>query len=332
MRLPRWDARSICAALAAAALVSCAGTSKPLPSSEYPALRSAVAPDDRGDLLYYTDDSNDAVWVMTYPLDKQIGSLNGLQGDPEAICSDTSGNVYVPQFRGGHNSIVAVYAHGALNPFLTMSAPGEPTACSVDPSTGNLAVAIYTYNPTQYPTGVAIYAHATGTPTLLTDARFQEMSACGYDDSGNLYVAGVDNSEDFAMDELPAGSTTFRKLTPPSGLTNGFLPRTLQWDGRYMTFGEFTGGDYSHQYAIYRFHISTKRVKIVGTTTLSVKEDEFYGDTSYYIKDDRVVTHGTQGRVLVYNYPKGGKARTRSRHVAGRDSSGLTVSVGTPGR
>jgi hypothetical protein len=317
-------------AVAALALASCAGTSQPVPPRGLPAARMQASPLDRGDLLYYTDDSNSAVHVLTYPLDKQIGNLTGIGGDPEAICSDASGNVFVPQFRGEYDSIVAEYAHGVLSPFATLTSPGEPTACSVDPVSGDLAVAIYSYQPSKVPTGVALYTGPTGTPTVLTDSRFQEMSTCGYDDSGNLYVAGVDSDEDFAMDELPAGSSSFRPLTVPPGLSNGFLPRTIQWDGRYMTFGQFIGGDYSHQYVIYRFRITAKKATIVGTTTLTVKEDQFYGDTSYFIKGDRVVTHGKAGRVLVYNYPKGGHARTRSRIVAGQDSSGLTISVGTP--
>ena len=88
-----------------------------------------------------------------------MGTLTGFAA-PYGQCTDKSGNVFITQFEA---SEVTEYAHGGTNPTKTLDTPGvNPVGCSVDPKTGNLAVANFISD--NYPGGILVFAHATGTP------------------------------------------------------------------------------------------------------------------------------------------------------------------------
>jgi hypothetical protein len=59
-----------------------------------------------------------------------------VSGEVGGDCSNRTGDVFVP-----NNTEVFEYAHGGTSPIATLSLPGNSgAACSIDPSTGNLAV------------------------------------------------------------------------------------------------------------------------------------------------------------------------------------------------
>ncbi|HEY6326958.1 MAG TPA: hypothetical protein VIW73_10665 [Candidatus Cybelea sp.] len=66
----------------------------------------------------------------------RVGRLGDLKY-PAGECADRPGNVYVAEFYGQD---VVEYAHAGASRIKTLAAPGFPLGCSIDPTTGNLAV------------------------------------------------------------------------------------------------------------------------------------------------------------------------------------------------
>ncbi len=115
------------------------------------------------DLLYVS--KYDDVDVFSYPAGKRVGTLTGFQS-PGGLCVDKAGDVFVTNF--GASNIVE-YAHGGTKPIATLSDPyQEPDDCSVDPTTGNLAVA-------NIGGSVSIYEGARGHPKQRTDSEIAYM-------------------------------------------------------------------------------------------------------------------------------------------------------------
>ena len=183
-----------------------------------------------GDLLYVA--SGDAVLVYSYPRAKLLQTLSGFEG-LDHLCVDAAGNVFVPSF--GLQEIFE-YAHGGEYPIAMLSdSAGYPYDCSVDPTTGNLAV-VNRYSPTDGGS-IAVYAHASGSPTIYTDSNFNLYYFSTYDDKGNLFVEGFDELGYSEFAELPAGGREFRTITLDTipDLENG-----LQWVGAYLAVGSAT--------------------------------------------------------------------------------------------
>jgi hypothetical protein len=215
---------------------------------------------------------------------------------------DKSGDVFVVDFGGeGGSAGIVEYAHGGTSPIATLSDPGyNPQACSIDPTTGNLAV---TNGPAE--NGgmgvVAIYADAKGDPTDYGDPKIDYMSFCGYDDKGNLFVDGTNSVETFKLDELPEGSSSFKgiKLTQaPSS------PLNLQWAGKYIALA-------ASNTVIY--HVTVKGAKgiIVGTTLLNGPVSGI--EMQFWIQGGTIIApYGTgedPDEIGFWKYPTGGRVR-----------------------
>ena len=113
-------------------------------------------------LVYVSDENLDNVYVFSYGTGRLVGTLKGFQ-DPNGLCADKAGNVWVTDFLSGR---IIEYAHGGTTPIATLSDDyGGPIACSVDRTTGNLGVATYQ-------SGVAVYKKAQGLPALFSDSKF----------------------------------------------------------------------------------------------------------------------------------------------------------------
>jgi hypothetical protein len=260
-----------------------------------PAATPAVAPAARratsGSLLYLT--SGGSVLVYSFPQLKLVGTLHKLV-HPAGLCTDAAGNVFVTELEGRR---ITEYAHGGTAPIARLSDPGaEPIACSVDPTTGNLAVA--NFAATSFGQGnVAVYAHATGTPTRYatpSGTQWFSVNACGYDASGNLYFAGIGYSG-FTIDgELAAGSGRTLDISIAATFTG---PGQVQWDGTYITFADRGSGE------IYQFAAHGNVLSQVGSVKLkrSGRVDQSW------ISGNLVVAPQVDGKVAyVYAYPHGG--------------------------
>lgn len=267
---------------------------------------SWMVPDAKSsDLLYIADDGTNDVYAYAYPHIKLKGALTGFV-EPYGECVDNVGDVFIADM--GASDIVE-YAHGGTSPIAVLSDPGYvPVACSVDPTSGTLAVT----NDQKESGGqgtVVIYKHAKGRPkAYYTDPVMAEVGYCDYDNKGDLFVDGLASGGAFRFAEIPAGSTSFRNITlsQPIGSPGG-----VQWDGRHIAVGDRVIN------VIYEFIIKGKKGTEVGTTPLigATEVDDFWIDRPNVIGPD----FGAKD-VGIWPYPSGGSPK--------KTIAGLTQPVG----
>ncbi len=253
----------------------------------------------RDNLLYVTDDTNPSyVYVFkdksNESKDTLVGTLTGFS-NPLGDCSDQAGDVFI--LNQGPGTIVE-YAHGGTSPIATLSDPADiEEGCSVDPTTGNLAVANIYHNGSGPPGGVVVYTPPyTGTPTVYSDSDLNQAYFCSYDRRGNLFVDG-DVSNSFALTELPKGSSTFRTISLNQSIS---VPGGVQWVGKYLAVGDEAAS------TIYEFTIRRGAGTEVGSTPLTGASEVF----QFAIQGDRVFAPNKTGGlgVAFYPYPAGGTA------------------------
>jgi hypothetical protein len=176
------------------------------------------------------------------------GTLVGTIDRPSyGTCSDSSGNVYMT----GVGS-VAEFAYGQTTPFATASVPGTAYSCSVDPTTGDVAVVLFC--ATGCGDEIAVFTNLNYPPQLYQTSALTQMLFCGYDASGDLFVDGY-NKAHFALAELPAGASTFSPIAVDQAIND---PGQVQWDGHYMTVED------AYLPVIYQFSISGSAATTVG--------------------------------------------------------------------
>ena len=255
-------------------------------------------------LLYISDFDGPYTAVFSYPKGKFTGILivggNGL-------CVDKKGDVFITSDQN-----IIEYAHGGKNPIATLSDPGSYAEdCSVDPTTGNLAVT----NSTGSSRGnVAVYKKASGTPTIYTDSGIYYYQDCGYDGDGNLFIDGITGGTPYVgFAELPKGGNTFTNIGLKKSIGE---PGGIQWDGKYMAVGD-QGGD------IYRYTISGGKATLKGATKL-------YGEgwiRQFWIEGSKVIGPNLNGSdAMFWYYPHGGEPfKTITKHL--QRPFGVTISL-----
>jgi hypothetical protein len=236
---------------------------------------------------------------------------------------DSAGNVWVTEQYGQD---VIKYAHGGTLRIATLSVPGFPTGCSVDPTTGNLAVVSWEeaqgYNSAG---GVFIFAHAAGTPTFYTDQNLFQYFPPGYDPKGNLFVQGYNPTVELV--ELPHGGSSFQEIS--LGNTSIWAPGGVMWDGQYMaaTDLQYQGGSTT---AIYRISVSGTTGTVVGTTVLNDSCSSNNAEVIQpWIAGSMLIggNHWCKYRVGFWNYPDGGNpTRLLPARIAPFGSNGQTIS------
>lgn len=263
-----------------------------------------MAPDAASqDVLYVTD----STWisVYSYPSGHLKGMLTGFDSTV-GLCVDKSGNVYATN---GIPAKIYVYAHGGKKRIRTLSVGKGilPVGCSIDPTTGNLAV-------TGFSQGADIFDGARGTPKFIKDKAYYEMQFCAYDDKGNLFVNGWGTQKRSAVAELQKGATEWDAIdldTPTDGDAG------LQWTGTRLAVGGYDPAK-SQNPVIYRYLISGLHGEKKGTTPLGTPGYEIL---QFLIDGTTVIVPnwakpGTRHlySVLYYAFPEGGdpeKAITR---------------------
>src|SRR5579862_4757435 len=76
------------------------------------------------------------VEVFSYPKGSVVGQLK-FQGLPLRLCSDRSGDVFIPVLTSrSNNNFIYEYAHGGTEPIAILTDSGVPFGCAVDPTTG----------------------------------------------------------------------------------------------------------------------------------------------------------------------------------------------------
>ena len=272
--------------------------------------RSWMSPDaKKNDLLYVSDENTNDVYVYSYPGLRLEGTLTGFNA-PFGECVDAHGNVFIAD---DDASQILEYAHGGTSPIATLNDPGfYPRGCSVDPTTGNLAV-VNIVSTSLKQGNIAIYKGAKGTPKYYSDVKVYNVYSCGYDNLGNLFIDGENQaSSSFAFAELPKAAKSIKnvRLNQSIAVAGG-----VQWDGKYVAVGD-QGGD------IYQFTVTGKKGTKTGTTILGGvgRNSEFWIQGSNIIVPDSYKRH-----VAIWDYPAGGPAERRVKGFS--DPIGATVSV-----
>jgi hypothetical protein len=185
-------------------------------------------------LMYASDETSQSVEVFKYDDGKRptltgnlVQPFAGLEY-PTAPCADKFGDVYVPDTYTG---VITEYAYGASTPKKTLDDRGNaPTGCSVDPTTGNLAVVNYSH------ASVSIYKQAMGEPKIHNIPNWPYTVFGAYDNEGNLFVSARDPNGVFGLFRLSRGSTSFRHMTVTGGTV--YFPGQLQWSNGYLLVGD----------------------------------------------------------------------------------------------
>ena len=116
------------------------------------------------------------------------------------------------------------------------------SSCAMNTS-GDLAVGILLGNSYGPGGQVVIFKNATGSGTVYNTPLASEYFD-GYDPSGNLFADGGGPSSNFALVELPKGSSKF--ITIKTSNSPEF-PGSVQWDGTYLTvFDQLTSETYQY--------------------------------------------------------------------------------------
>lgn len=242
-----------------------------------------------GDLLYVSDYAAGAVYIFSYPEGDRVGAITGIP-TPAGICSDSRGHVFVTTF---DSQEVLEYAHGGTSPVRTLNNPGYYMwSCAVDSSTGDLAVTDFETLDDE-PGGVAIFPKARGVPALYKDAAMVNPYVVAYDEEGNLFVDGVDESSNFVFAELPRQSVGFTGISLRANI--GY-PGGVQWDGSYIAVGDAKAG------VIYQ--TSGARGGIVGRIRL--RKSNF---ADQFVIDGANVVGANTGSAstMFWQYPGGGR-------------------------
>ncbi len=238
MRITDFDRHALCISVATAMLTGCGGSQLPIGAPGTMAQRNTYGQQVRGTTggaLLYAVSTTNQVLVYDYPGKTLEQTLN--VSSPLSACSDSSGNVFVTASGSGsqYSGVVYEYAHGGSTPIATLYEPsGTPNGCSVDPTTGNLAVA--------NGRSAAVFLGGQGNPTYYHLKGLHNVNSCAYDADGNLAVIGItDNTQYMGLGQLSKGDNRFQiykiKYNPP-----GSVASTIQYDGKQFGIVNFING------------------------------------------------------------------------------------------
>ncbi len=206
--------------------------------------RSWMTPDAKRakKLLYVSDWGTEDVFVYDYKTGVLVGTLTNLES-PYGQCVDKKGDVWIVSNAGGY---IVKYARGGTEPLKKLTTDQQPVGCSVDPTTGNLAVASFSR--------IDVFAHDGSAPQVYQSEFCYPFWAPGYDKAGNLYVEALlygstkpfgGRSEQYSDPlacELPRGGTSLRPVQ--FNQFNIYFPGSVMWDGKHLTL---TDQDYMAQ-------------------------------------------------------------------------------------
>jgi len=285
-----------------------------------------MLPEAKGGKLVYAAFGCQGICIFALPSGKNVGAIDDEETYANVgLCSDSVGNVFATGFyqaarhnTGSSGAVVLEYPHGQTTPIAVLSVPGILAgACSVDPTTGNLAV-IFSDSPS-WGSGVAVFANAAGTPTIYGDAEL-DILQCGYDGSGNLFVGGNPiKPAKMRLAELRAGGSTLTGI----GLNLKGTIGQIQWDGTYLAI------ENESPRKIDRVKVSGSKGTIIGVTSLGgvrhVALSWIQG--GQVVAGDGTKASGTK-HLALWPYPKGGTAQHFVSVVPGRHTFfAVTVSV-----
>jgi hypothetical protein len=253
-----------------------------------------------GALIYASAANGHGIYAFSYPDGKLVRKIKSPAGTIalQGLCTDTkTGNVFVtslskPVGSGSAAGYVYVYARNSPKIIKALSLSRErPFGCSVDPTSGTLAVS---------GTGsLETFTRGSYDVTQYYSYTIQNYYYCAYDNKGNLFVNGQGAGTQMYLAEVEAGSKDLQQITLNKYVSVSGMGQ-LQWDGTYVALENVTAG------AIYRLSVSGSNAKVVQTVRL----DGFNGwDLSAIDGTSVLVPTGLSGTAIgFWKYPDGGKA------------------------
>ncbi len=273
---------------AAAMLAGCGGSQSTLtPPAGMNAIQTlgtplyhGVTPDRRHREFGYISNFLSQVLVFDFPSGKSLGTVSvGVW--PQGECTKGRGTWWVVS---SYSREVEEFKAGGTTAIRTLPVTaGTPAFCAIDKATGDLAVTLAGIDD------VVVFKRASGSGKEIPDLLYPYGSP-GYDDKGDLFVAGTIASTG-ALVELPAGSSTFKRITLPN--TINYYASNVQWDGRYLAVD---GGD-----DIYRYSISGSTATLKGTVTYSGGCQQTWIEKGKFLCPDV-----GNNNVALFAYPAGG--------------------------
>ena len=207
--------------------------------------------------LIYVSNADGEVTVYDYKTMNLVGVLAKFE-TPTGECVDKAGDVYIAD---AGKKVIYEYAHGGSKAIKKLDdSPYVPNACSVDPASGDLAVANAIGSGST--ANIAVYANTTGKPTLYTDSSISAFTACAYNSSGTLFVAGSDGSSGgarFAWLSKLLDKLISVNVPGPNPSWVWYYIGDMQWDGKFfaLTLG-----------SLYRIALIHGQAYYVGETIL----------------------------------------------------------------
>jgi hypothetical protein len=278
------------------------------------------------DLLYVAGDTStgtgNVVFMLTYPQAQIVGKITGFSGEPNVLCVGKAGDVFVTQIGGGSElGYVFGYHHGDTAPFIRLHNPGNPDGCSVDPSTGDLAVADY-LGPSRHGNvgNIAIYREARGVPTVYRLKGVEFIDSCSYDGMGDLVADGYSH-KGFTLLLLPRGSSQLTAVPLDKSVDKG---GPIQWDGKDFVLG------YARPRRLYRVAIVGSQAHVLHALYLDYKDFTLY--SQFWIEGKAILgimgpRRGYSGYLGFWPYPAGGKATTVQQIDDTKFLTGVAVSL-----
>jgi hypothetical protein len=266
------------------------------------------------ELLYVSDWGTDDVFIYNYKSGALTGRLTGF-AEPYGQCVDKDGNVWITNL---NSKAVVEYAHGRATPLKTLHGAGHSAGCSVDPTTGNLAVANF-----DLPAELQIYKKGAGHAKVYKSSGCDDdMWSPGYGEKGNLYVEGS-NYSIATVCELAHGGTKLRGPVKLLNFTIG-LGGGVMWDGTHLTL---TDQYYSDQTLTAVYQVTEEESGNLKKTGETVLTDSYCGNgvrvpQPFVAGAKNTPINRTQGTAIlggnlqclsrfdIWHYPAGGDPHT----------------------
>lgn len=241
------------------------------------------------------------VYVFNFPSGTPAGQLGGFdQGfEKNGLCLDRANDLFVTGWN--HDSLKGQtyeFGPGSQAPIAKLTTSGVAHTCSVDPTTGNLAVAEIKNKPGDNRGAIAVFAGAQGDPTYYIDPQSSNFRDCAFDSAGNLYVSQDSRGD---LIELAQGSQTFETIALNAGAISG----SLQWYDGDLLVSSWTVK--KSKDTIEQVQVNGSTATIVGISVLDAKKRTRSVD-QYVVDGDVIVGPGDNDKYLeMWNYPAGGK-------------------------
>jgi hypothetical protein len=251
------------------------------------------------DLIYVTNTYNDSVGVYAYRSRKLVGTLANIK-EPYGTCADASGNVWIVS---SEKNQIFEFPHAVIKPIKVLSVYEDADLydCSVDPTTGNLAVTNWGYNWLKGE--VLIFRNGSGEPEEFAGPTIWFYYGCTYDQEGNLYADGWDSylGHVFALGVLPKGGKEFKNIVMPPLFKPPYLGG-IRWDGKYVAVGN-TG-------SLWEYDVSDRRATFEHYTPLTSEWPMgFFWIRTFGTGERSVIAPDHAGNptaVQYWKYPAGG--------------------------